>query len=277
VVGPGWGRIALAPNSNHRVVDPEETDESVDTTVEETEEERVEWLVTRRKVEDSTLELVYRAVEEWEEGAMVGGDEDKGSEDEKSEEEHKGLDFSQYLVKQAKKGEETEKPIANGEEVERKGQKISTEEKLEETSETKKRRPQVKKGEERQIYKETEEPIAKDEEVGRKGQKMSTKEQPTKTRETKKRKPHVSNVKCPRCDKVFSHGRGSAVVRHAKNHLLTHVMDQMAPHLPSSKPYTCSRCGNKHRDRNTLARHLAFVHKAIHELTDITPEELDFS
>ena len=60
MVGPGWGRIALAPNPNHRVVDPEETDESVDTTVEETEEERVEWLVTRRKVEDSTLELVYR-------------------------------------------------------------------------------------------------------------------------------------------------------------------------------------------------------------------------
>ena len=56
-------------------------------------------------------------MEEWEEGAMMGGDEDKGSEDEKSEEEHKehkGLDFSQYLVKQAKKGKETEEPIANG-------------------------------------------------------------------------------------------------------------------------------------------------------------------
>ena len=59
-MGPDWGRIALAPTPNHRVLDPEETDESEDTTVEETEEERVEWLVTRRKVEDSTLELVYR-------------------------------------------------------------------------------------------------------------------------------------------------------------------------------------------------------------------------
>ena len=60
VVGPLWGRIALAHTPHLRVEGPEETDESGDTTVEETEEERLEWLVTRREVEDSTVELVYR-------------------------------------------------------------------------------------------------------------------------------------------------------------------------------------------------------------------------
>ena len=135
---------------------------------------------------------------------------------------------------------------------------------------------QAEKGDERNNYKEAKEPGAHDEEVGRKGHKLPTEEKPKKKEETKKRRPHVSNVKCPRCAKVFSKGRDSEVIRRVKNHLLTHVMDQMADHL-SPKPYACSRCGKKHRDRTSLARHIAFQHRAIHEITDITPEELTFS
>ena len=45
--------------------------------------------------------------------------------------------------------------------------------------------------------------------------------------------------------------------------------------LPSSVPFSCPECGKGWRDKFSLARHYAYSHNMLFELTDVTPKMLD--
>lgn len=79
--------------------------------------------------------------------------------------------------------------------------------------------------------------------------------------------------KCPRCEKELKIGRDAD----SRNHVLSHVMLQMSRHLPDDQPFSCPRCKKPHRDKVAVARHLAFYHWEVFDITDITPDELVFS
>merc|ERR1719447_2680908 len=63
--------------------------------------------------------------------------------------------------------------------------------------------------------------------------------------------------RCPKCGQICKD----------KNGLRNHV-------LPSSAPFSCPECGKGWRDKFSLARHYAYSHNMIYELTDVTPEML---
>jgi len=79
----------------------------------------------------------------------------------------------------------------------------------------------------------------------------------------------VSNVmeyQCPTCG-VFKEK-----LPNFRNHILTHYTEVFNPILPSSPPYICPECQALSRDKITLMRHLAFAHKKMFTLTDITED-----
>ena len=61
-----------------------------------------------------------------------------------------------------------------------------------------------------------------------------------------------------------------------KNHVLSHYYAIFYAVLPDSKPYNCPfpGCENPHRDKISLARHYAFSHRKLFEMTDVTPEQV---
>ena len=60
-----------------------------------------------------------------------------------------------------------------------------------------------------------------------------------------------------------------------KNHLLSHYADNFTSLLPSAPPYKCPECDHTIRDKTSLMRHLAFYHKKLYEITDLTEESLN--
>merc|ERR1712110_544338 len=79
---------------------------------------------------------------------------------------------------------------------------------------------------------------------------------------------------CFKCGQVFNCGQVCKDNFNLRNHILSHYYQVFFQVLPDSKPYPCPICDSHKRDRITLARHYAFVHKKIFEMTDVTPEHL---
>jgi len=76
------------------------------------------------------------------------------------------------------------------------------------------------------------------------------------------------DYQCHKCGKVFNNKRSMC------SHVVSHYYDLLFKVLPNSKPFPCPSCGKVHRDRIGLARHYAFTHRKIFEMTDTTPEDL---
>ena len=77
-------------------------------------------------------------------------------------------------------------------------------------------------------------------------------------------------VKCFKCGLCFN---GKSM---ARKHVLSHYHQVFYNVLPDCKPFACPICGKFHRDRTTLTRHYALLHKKVFEMTDLTPEALHF-
>lgn len=58
-----------------------------------------------------------------------------------------------------------------------------------------------------------------------------------------------------------------------RRHLLTHYYNIIFKILPTTKPFVCPVCERTFCDRLTLARHYAFKHRKVFQLTDSTPED----
>lgn len=81
----------------------------------------------------------------------------------------------------------------------------------------------------------------------------------------------------PRCFKCDVTCKDAANLR---NHVLSHFYKVFYDVLPKMKPLTCPEPGcdvPPARDRITLARHYAFCHRKIFEMTEVTPEQLQFT
>lgn len=59
-----------------------------------------------------------------------------------------------------------------------------------------------------------------------------------------------------------------------KNHILSHYYPIFYQVIPNSRPFNCPECEHVSRDRITLIRHVAFYHRQLYLMTDITPELL---
>jgi len=74
---------------------------------------------------------------------------------------------------------------------------------------------------------------------------------------------------CPKCGQICKDRNG------LRNHVLSHYYEIIFEVLPSSAPFSCPECGKVWRDKFSLARHYAYSHNMLYELTDVTPEMLD--
>jgi len=82
----------------------------------------------------------------------------------------------------------------------------------------------------------------------------------------------MSCRKCPKCGKYVK-----ASPKNLRFHMLTHYQQVFFDVLPDKWPFKCPICVQTSRDRVTLARHYAFYHEKIFELTDLTPEDFYYS
>ena len=73
---------------------------------------------------------------------------------------------------------------------------------------------------------------------------------------------------CFKCDKELR------TLNNMKNYVLSHHYPLFEPLVPKAKPYSCSECGQKSRDKITLMRHLAFAHSKLFLLTEVRREQL---
>jgi len=78
--------------------------------------------------------------------------------------------------------------------------------------------------------------------------------------------------KCFKCDVTCKDAAN------LKNHILSHYYQVFYAVLPGSKPFSCPDCDMAPaRDKITLTRHYAFSHRKIFEMTDVTPEHIQFT
>ena len=80
---------------------------------------------------------------------------------------------------------------------------------------------------------------------------------------------NADGPKCPKCPLICKDKNN------LRNHVLSHYYQTFYAVLPSSKPFECPECDKPNRDRITLARHYAFTHFKMFEMTDITPDMLN--
>jgi len=85
------------------------------------------------------------------------------------------------------------------------------------------------------------------------------------------RKDTIRSSKCPKCDRKFK------MKSFLRTHALSHYYQVFYDVLPDSHPFQCPICGKKNQSRVMLVRHYAFVHRKVFQLTDLTPEEIQFS
>jgi len=76
--------------------------------------------------------------------------------------------------------------------------------------------------------------------------------------------------KCPTCGQWFGFKDNSNL----RSHVMSHYYHLFFKVLPASKPFPCPICGKVNRDRCTLARHYAFTHEKIFDMTDLSPGDL---
>jgi hypothetical protein len=80
------------------------------------------------------------------------------------------------------------------------------------------------------------------------------------------------NIDGPTCFKCGQICKDNALL---KNHVLSHYYQDFYRVTPDCKPFACPDCGKENRDRITMIRHYAYTHNMIHELTDVTPADLN--
>ena len=77
----------------------------------------------------------------------------------------------------------------------------------------------------------------------------------------------MSCHKCPKCGKYVK-----VCPKSMRFHMLTHYQQVFFDVLPDKWPFNCPIYDQTSKDRVSLARHYAFFHEKIFELTDLTPE-----
>ena len=78
-------------------------------------------------------------------------------------------------------------------------------------------------------------------------------------------------LKCFKCDKACNKAPN------LRKHILSHYYKVFLAVLPPSKPPKCPDCGYKCRDKITLVRHYALTHDHLFKMTDVTPEQAQYT